>query len=103
MKEFATFQPPFNEEKTEFLLETAKANIKNNKETLLREINKAVLRKQSRKRVGDDLGAQETQVRADCHMSLLVICELTVCRRRSSVRKEMKRDLIVRDDVIPLC
>ncbi|XP_038548185.1 cytosolic phospholipase A2 gamma-like isoform X2 [Micropterus salmoides] len=43
MKEFSTFQRPFSQEKTESLLEIAKANIKNNKETLLREINKAVL------------------------------------------------------------
>lgn len=49
MEEFSTFQPPFNNQKIKFLLETAKANLKNNKETLLREINKAALRKQSRK------------------------------------------------------
>ncbi|XP_044037990.1 cytosolic phospholipase A2 gamma-like [Siniperca chuatsi] len=49
MEEFSTFQRPFNQEKIEFVLETAKANMKNNKETLLREINKAVLRRQQKK------------------------------------------------------
>ncbi|XP_011601975.1 cytosolic phospholipase A2 gamma-like isoform X1 [Takifugu rubripes] len=48
MEEFSTFQPPFNQEKIEFLLQKAKANVKNNKEILLREIRKAVLRRQSR-------------------------------------------------------
>ncbi len=48
MEEFSTFQRPFSQEKIEFVLETAKANIKNNKETLLREINKAVLRRQNK-------------------------------------------------------
>uniref|UniRef100_A0A8C2ZT58 PLA2c domain-containing protein n=1 Tax=Cyclopterus lumpus TaxID=8103 RepID=A0A8C2ZT58_CYCLU len=46
MEEFSTFQLPFSQEKIEFLLEMAKANIKNNKETLLREIHKAVIRRQ---------------------------------------------------------
>nr|XP_043907542.1 cytosolic phospholipase A2 gamma-like isoform X1 [Solea senegalensis] len=50
MKEFSTFQRPFDEEKLQFVLETAKANMKNNKETLLREINKAVLRRQNKTR-----------------------------------------------------
>ncbi|XP_073350157.1 cytosolic phospholipase A2 gamma-like [Pagrus major] len=45
MEEYSTFQLPFNQDKIEFVLETAKANVKNNKETLLREINKAVLRR----------------------------------------------------------
>lgn len=49
MEEFSTFQPPFNQEKIEFLLETAKTNLKNNKEILLREIRKAILRRQSRR------------------------------------------------------
>lgn len=48
MAEFSTFQRPFSKEKIEFVLETAKTNMKNNKETLLREINKAVLRRQTR-------------------------------------------------------
>ncbi|XP_068193120.1 cytosolic phospholipase A2 gamma-like isoform X2 [Antennarius striatus] len=48
MEEFSTFQRPFSQEKTEFVLETAKANMKNNKETLLREINKAVVRRQKK-------------------------------------------------------
>ncbi|XP_073350877.1 cytosolic phospholipase A2 gamma-like isoform X2 [Pagrus major] len=45
MKEFSTIQLPFNREKIEFVLETVKANVKNNKETLLREIYKAALRR----------------------------------------------------------
>ncbi|XP_051245181.1 cytosolic phospholipase A2 zeta-like [Dicentrarchus labrax] len=48
MEEFSTFQRPFSQEKTEFVLETAKFNIKNNKETLLREINKAALRRHNK-------------------------------------------------------
>ncbi|XP_038565778.1 cytosolic phospholipase A2 gamma-like [Micropterus salmoides] len=48
-EEFSTFHLPFSQEKTESLLEIAKANIKNNKETLLREINKAVLRRRSKR------------------------------------------------------
>lgn len=47
MEEFSTFQRPFSQEMIEFLLETVKANMKNNKETLLREIQKAVLSKQN--------------------------------------------------------
>lgn len=49
MEEFTTFQRPFNQEKIKFLVETAKANMKNNEETLLREIRKAVVRRQIRK------------------------------------------------------
>ncbi|KAM7372608.1 hypothetical protein PAMP_009764 [Pampus punctatissimus] len=49
MEEFSTFQRPFNQQKIEFLLETAKANMKNNKETLLREINKAAVRRQNKR------------------------------------------------------
>ncbi|XP_007568399.1 cytosolic phospholipase A2 gamma [Poecilia formosa] len=45
MKEFATFRLPFSEEKINFLLETAKTNMKNNKEIVLREMRKAVLRR----------------------------------------------------------
>ncbi|XP_075999205.1 cytosolic phospholipase A2 gamma-like [Genypterus blacodes] len=48
MEEYATMQGPYSEEKIAALLEFAKENIKNNKETLLREINKAVLRKQKK-------------------------------------------------------
>ncbi|XP_035510259.1 cytosolic phospholipase A2 gamma-like [Morone saxatilis] len=48
MEEFSTFQRPFNQEKIEFVLQTAKFNMKNNKETLLREINKAALRRHKR-------------------------------------------------------
>ncbi|XP_029131869.2 cytosolic phospholipase A2 gamma-like [Labrus bergylta] len=45
----STFQPPFSQEKVEFLLETAKENVKRNKETLLREIKKAAERRRSRR------------------------------------------------------
>ncbi|XP_035854850.1 cytosolic phospholipase A2 gamma-like isoform X4 [Sander lucioperca] len=48
MEEFSTFQRPYSQEKIEFVLETAKANIKTNKETLLREIKKAVLRRHNK-------------------------------------------------------
>ncbi|XP_047199697.1 cytosolic phospholipase A2 gamma-like isoform X2 [Hippoglossus stenolepis] len=50
MEEFSTFQPPFSEAKIKFMLETAEANMKNNKELLLREINKAVLRRQNKRK-----------------------------------------------------
>ncbi|XP_053194191.1 cytosolic phospholipase A2 gamma-like [Scomber japonicus] len=45
MEEFATFQLPYNQEKIEFLLETAKSNIKNNKATLANEVYKATVRR----------------------------------------------------------
>ncbi|XP_027140730.1 cytosolic phospholipase A2 [Larimichthys crocea] len=48
MEEFYTFQLPFSQDKIELVLETAKANVKNNKETLLREIYKAALRRHKR-------------------------------------------------------
>ncbi|KAF0032249.1 hypothetical protein F2P81_014539 [Scophthalmus maximus] len=51
MEEFSTFQRPFSEEKIQSVLETAKANVKNNKEILLREINKAVHRRQSKRKL----------------------------------------------------
>uniref|UniRef100_A0A8C2ZQ17 PLA2c domain-containing protein n=3 Tax=Cyclopterus lumpus TaxID=8103 RepID=A0A8C2ZQ17_CYCLU len=51
MEEFSTFQLPFSQEKIEFVFETAKANIRNNKETLLREIHKAVVHRHKRKSV----------------------------------------------------
>ncbi|XP_060946331.1 cytosolic phospholipase A2 gamma-like isoform X2 [Limanda limanda] len=50
MEEFSTFQGPFSEAKIKFMLETAEANMKNNKELLLREINKAVLRRQNKRK-----------------------------------------------------
>ncbi|XP_039994448.1 cytosolic phospholipase A2 gamma-like isoform X1 [Xiphias gladius] len=49
MEEFATFKHPFSDENIQALLEMAKANMKNNKETLLREINKAILRRQNKR------------------------------------------------------
>ncbi|XP_075879822.1 cytosolic phospholipase A2 gamma-like [Nelusetta ayraudi] len=48
MKEFSTFQLPYSKQKIHDLAEIAKANILNNKKTLLQEIKKAALRKQSR-------------------------------------------------------
>ncbi|KAE8283583.1 hypothetical protein D5F01_LYC18986 [Larimichthys crocea] len=42
MDKFSTFQRPYKREKIESLLEIVKANVKNNKGTLLKEINKAV-------------------------------------------------------------
>uniref|UniRef100_A0A3P9NPX4 Phospholipase A2 group IVC n=1 Tax=Poecilia reticulata TaxID=8081 RepID=A0A3P9NPX4_POERE len=45
MKEFSTFHLPFSEEKINFLLETAKTNMKNNREIVLREMRKAALRR----------------------------------------------------------
>ncbi|XP_018553883.1 cytosolic phospholipase A2 gamma isoform X2 [Lates calcarifer] len=49
MEEFSTFQYAFSQEKIEFMLETVKANMKNNKDTLVREINKAALRRQNKR------------------------------------------------------
>ncbi|XP_026180769.1 cytosolic phospholipase A2 gamma isoform X2 [Mastacembelus armatus] len=48
MEEYSTFQRPFSQEKIDFVLETAKANMKNNNETLLREINRAIHRRQNK-------------------------------------------------------
>lgn len=48
MKEFSTFQRPFSQEKIDFLLDTAKTNMKNNREILLREMNKAALRRMNK-------------------------------------------------------
>ncbi|XP_062295351.1 cytosolic phospholipase A2 gamma-like [Scomber scombrus] len=45
MEEFTSFQLPYNQKKIEFLLETAKANIKNNKATLALEMYKATVRR----------------------------------------------------------
>ncbi|KAE8283585.1 hypothetical protein D5F01_LYC18988 [Larimichthys crocea] len=48
MDKFSTFQRPYNKEKIESLLEIVKVNVKNNKGTLLKEINKAVRRKEKK-------------------------------------------------------
>ena len=48
MEEFSTFQRPFSEENIKAVFDMAAANMKNNKETLLREINKALFRRQTR-------------------------------------------------------
>lgn len=44
MEEFSIGQLLLSRERIDFLLETARANMRNNKEALLREIHKAVLR-----------------------------------------------------------
>ncbi|XP_008296946.1 cytosolic phospholipase A2 gamma [Stegastes partitus] len=49
-EEYATFQLPYNQEKIDFVLETAKANMKNNKDKLLSEMQKAALRRQNKKK-----------------------------------------------------
>ncbi|KAE8283591.1 hypothetical protein D5F01_LYC18994 [Larimichthys crocea] len=48
MDEFSTFQRPYNKEQIESLLKIVKANVKNNKGTLLKEINKAVRRREKK-------------------------------------------------------
>lgn len=58
MEEFSTFQLPFSQQKIDFLLATAKANMLNNKETLLREMGKAAVRKQNRNRAEGEPGAK---------------------------------------------
>ncbi|KAG8006713.1 Cytosolic phospholipase A2 gamma, partial [Nibea albiflora] len=62
MGEFSTFQRPYNKEKIEFLLNTVKANVKNNKETLLKEINKAVHRRE-KKQSRDGCQRSETMLK----------------------------------------
>lgn len=49
MEEFSTFQMPFSQKKIEFLLEVVKTNMRNNKETLLREVNKAAVRRYNKR------------------------------------------------------
>ncbi|XP_011471370.1 cytosolic phospholipase A2 gamma isoform X2 [Oryzias latipes] len=49
MEEFSTFQRPFNQQKINFLLETAKSNIQRNRDVLLREMKKAALSRQRKK------------------------------------------------------
>ncbi|TNN32441.1 Cytosolic phospholipase A2 gamma [Liparis tanakae] len=51
METFSTFQLPFSQEKMEFVLETAKDNIRRNRDTLLREVHKAVVQRHQRKSV----------------------------------------------------
>ncbi|TKS92371.1 Cytosolic phospholipase A2 gamma [Collichthys lucidus] len=48
MDQFSTFQFPYNKEKIESLLETVNANVKNNKGTLLKEINKVGHRREKK-------------------------------------------------------
>lgn len=49
MQLFSTFQRPFDEEKIQYVLMTARENMKNNRETLLMEVEKAALRRQNKK------------------------------------------------------
>ncbi|XP_056263545.1 cytosolic phospholipase A2 beta-like isoform X7 [Pseudoliparis swirei] len=51
MEKFSTFQLPFSQEKMEFVLETAKDNIRSNRDALLREVHKAVAHRHQRKSV----------------------------------------------------
>lgn len=48
MEKFSTFQLPFSQEKMEFVLETAKDNIRSNRDALLREVHKAVAHRHQR-------------------------------------------------------
>ncbi|TKS92367.1 Cytosolic phospholipase A2 zeta [Collichthys lucidus] len=48
MDEFSTFHRPYNKEQIESLLEIVKANVTHNKGTLLKEINKAVRRREEK-------------------------------------------------------
>ncbi|XP_016895834.1 cytosolic phospholipase A2 gamma [Cynoglossus semilaevis] len=52
MQLFSTFQRPFDEEKIQYVLMTARENMKNNRETLLMEVEKAALRRQNKNRFG---------------------------------------------------
>ncbi|KAM4635754.1 cytosolic phospholipase A2 gamma-like [Polymixia lowei] len=65
MEEYSTFQLPFSQEKIEFLLETAKTNMKNNKDIILREINKAVLRRQNKRNSTNSNSPHDT-IRENC-------------------------------------
>ncbi|KAM4531784.1 cytosolic phospholipase A2 gamma-like isoform 1-T1 [Odontesthes bonariensis] len=64
MEEFSTFQRPFSQEKIDFVLATAKANMKNNRETVIREINKAALRRQNKRSL-----ALPFVLQSDCPMN----------------------------------
>uniref|UniRef100_A0A3Q3AVY9 Phospholipase A2 group IVC n=2 Tax=Kryptolebias marmoratus TaxID=37003 RepID=A0A3Q3AVY9_KRYMA len=55
MEEFTTLQRPYSQEKIVVLLETVKSNIRNNRETLLREINNAVIRQKNKRPEQDGL------------------------------------------------
>lgn len=48
MEEFSTFQKSFNQGEMEFLMETAGTNIKNNRDTILTELERAVQRRQDK-------------------------------------------------------
>uniref|UniRef100_A0A3B3ZNL8 PLA2c domain-containing protein n=1 Tax=Periophthalmus magnuspinnatus TaxID=409849 RepID=A0A3B3ZNL8_9GOBI len=49
---FSTFQKSYSPDMIKFLLETAQENMRNNKETLLREISKALQRRRARGQAG---------------------------------------------------
>lgn len=48
MDEFGTFQPPYSNDKIKKLLKIGRDNIKRNKTILLKEIEKAAVRKRQR-------------------------------------------------------
>ncbi|KAI9999357.1 hypothetical protein NQD34_018296 [Periophthalmus magnuspinnatus] len=52
MEQFSTFQKSYSPDMIKFLLETAQENMRNNKETLLREISKALQRRRARGQAG---------------------------------------------------
>ncbi|KAM3863784.1 cytosolic phospholipase A2 gamma-like [Diretmus argenteus] len=49
MEEFSTFQLPYNQEKIDFLLGTARENMRRNKETIVEEIRKAAGRRHNKR------------------------------------------------------
>ncbi|CAL1589226.1 unnamed protein product [Knipowitschia caucasica] len=63
MEEFSTFQKSFNSDMILKLLQTAQENIRNNKETLLKEVHKALQRRRSRGGAGQGSAGQEEQGR----------------------------------------
>ncbi|XP_046893801.1 cytosolic phospholipase A2 gamma-like [Hypomesus transpacificus] len=55
-EEYTTFQPPYSAEKIDYLVEKAKVNIRNNKQKILQQIEKAVQRKQQLRNSDSDEG-----------------------------------------------
>ncbi|CAL8271758.1 unnamed protein product [Lota lota] len=53
MVQYSTFRPPFSQENMTALQEMASANIKNNKDAIVKEIQNAVVRRQSRRNMAD--------------------------------------------------
>ncbi|KAM9355282.1 cytosolic phospholipase A2 gamma-like [Pholidichthys leucotaenia] len=69
MEEFSTFQHPFSQEKMEFVLETAKANVRNNRQSLLREIKEAALRRQAKQQREAQRGRRQRDPSQPCPRS----------------------------------